>query len=106
MAAQVSWRLENVSSNHICIALRFPAISSVSRVKMNATYFRGNFATYRFVFESTTWLLVKGKLDRATSGMKSIAKINGVELSEEACHRIEVIGTDSHVEQLQSWRFI
>ena len=54
------------------------------------------------MFESTSWLLVKGKFDRATSSIKSIAKINGAELSEEACQRLEVIGIDSHVEQLQS----
>ena len=57
------------------------------------------------MFESTSWLLVKGKLDRATSSFKSIAKINGVELSEEACQTLEVIG-DCHVKQLQSCQLI
>ena len=46
---------------------------------------------YRFVFESISWLLVKGKIDRVIPIIKSIAKTNGVELSEEACRILEVV---------------
>ena len=45
----------------------------------------------RFVFESISWLLVKGKIDRVIPIIKSIAKTNGVELSEEACRILEVV---------------
>ena len=94
--------MENVSSNHICIAFCFPAISPVSIAMIVCNILLGNIGGYRFVFEPTSWLLVKGKFDRAISSIKSIARINGVELSEEACRSLEVIGIDSHVEQLQS----
>ena len=49
---------------------------------------------YRFVFESISWLLVKGKIDRVIPIIKSIAKTNGVKLSEEACRRLEVTSVE------------
>ena len=49
------------------------------------------FLTYRFVFESTSWLLVTGKFDRAVTNVKSIAMNNGVKLSKEDSRQLEVI---------------
>ena len=51
--------------------------------------------------ESINWLLVKGKIDIVIPIIKSIAKTNGVELSEEDCRKLEVMFINMAFNQLQ-----
>ena len=43
------------------------------------------------MFESATWLLVKGRVELAIPILKSIANTNGVEISEEVCSSLKVV---------------